>query len=615
MKIKKIKVENFLSFNEFEIDFSNKGLCLLEGFNHDEGGSNGSGKSSIFNAVIFALFGDLPKKIKVDEVINDSTGKACKVDIEIEEGANKYLISRGRKPNFLNFYVNGEKISDIDATQTQKLIEKKIGLNFDIFVNSVYFPQNSINFLSLNDTQKKTILTDIINLSIFDTALRLVKSDLKKVESDYQALVINKKNYEENLTKAQADIQNYRLKLNSFEQERSNKKQLMLNEIQTIEVSIKQSEAKIEELRVVLLNNQAQVKKLQEEKIQKISAINTLETEYDNAVRARDLLQSQIAGINSKLVKYNSVNSGTCSSCFQEVTNLNHLTAIKEAEQTQLISLENQLKGVINQIAALPSRQKLSQIRSSLDITINDATTVSNSTSNELEKTTLVVQNYKSRLGDLLKHVADENEVSNPYIEILNNTENTFGELTLKLQANSLEETKQKAKFDKLQALKDVFGTNGVRSYVFDSVLNELNFRTNEYLAKLFEKDVRILFSSQVESDGLIKQAFTTQILIDGVSVGMGKFSGGEERRLIFAVNLAIADIMANRSSNNFNIMFLDEAFDGLDFEGKRKCMDLLLDLAETKDSIMMIDHGNEFKTLFSNVLTVEKKNKISTIV
>lgn len=614
MKIKKIKVENFLSFNEFEIDFTNKGLCLLEGYNYDEGGSNGSGKSSIFNAVIFSLFGDLPKKLKVDEVINDAAGKGCKVDIELGDGINNYLISRGRKPNFLNFYVNGEKISDIDATQTQKLIEKRLGLNFDIFINSVYFPQNSVNFLSLNDGQKKSVLTDIINLNIFESALKLVKLDLKKVEFNYHTIVASKNNLVSNLSSIRNDIDVYKKKLNNFEIERSQKKQSMMTEVLKIEEIIKSKEKDLTLLQSMSISNEEKKNKLDEEKSKKTEAILTIENEIDKVNRQKNLVETQINLIKAKNSRYQNISKGHCSNCFQEVSDLQYLDVLRQQDNLQIAKLEDELNSLNEQFNKLPTRAKLSKIREDIEIAIGDIKLIISTNLNDVQKNRDIIESSKERLNSLLKHVADENDVFNPYIEILENLEKSSKESELKIQECIKNEQSLKASLDSLETLKEAFGSNGIRSYVFDAILNELNFRSNEYLGKLFEGDVRILFQSRDGSDSESKQGFTTQILVDGNPVGMGKFSGGEERRLIFAVNLAIADTMANRASNNFNIMFLDEAFDGLDFEGKRKCMDLLLDLSEKKDSIMMIDHGNEFKTLFNNVLRVEKKNKISSI-
>lgn len=613
MKLKRVKANNFWSFSELELDFEDLGLCLIEGINHDEGGSNGSGKSAIFNSVVFGIFGELPKKIKVDEVVNESSAKNCLVEVELQDGPTNYLIVRGRKPNTLNFFVNGEKVSDIDLSDTQKMIETKLGLSFDVFVNSVYIAQNSNNFLLLSDVQKRGILTDIMNLNVFDKALKIIKDDLKVSDLALNTITVNRKNYEDKLTGFDTSIDNLTKKLSNYEEERKQRKEGVFKEVSDIDLKIKDI---VEENAKAESDKAAQgvvIKELELASAEKLQAIGELEKEYRAALSQRDTLSVELGIATRGLNKYD-VSDTTCPNCFQEVDK-EHLANLKQVATEEVNQLKLNHEAANQRLLNLPDLIKLSTLKEAITTKIKDAKSLLDGYSTKIDRNTLILSNYTERRGALFNSIEKENVTENPFAELLQKARNDRDELFLDCRGNNDSFNTEKAKNDELVLLKEVFGNKGIRSFVFDSIINELNYRTNEYLAKLFERNVRLEFCSQSESStGDVKQSFSTKLFVDNNEVGMGKFSGGQERRLIFAVNLALADIMSNRSSNSFNLMFLDEVFNGLDYEGKIKCMELLVELSEKKDAIVLIDHGSDFQSLFSKVIKVEIKDKISSI-
>jgi len=185
--IKKICVKNFFSWKSLEYDIQN-GITLFQGFNIDDNTNEGSGKSSILNAITWGLYGKLPKDINIDEVINENS-QSCEVTIEFLD----FSIVRKRKPNQL-FIINdkGLLIKEKDSKTTQELIEKMVGLSFESFLFTIYFSQEySKKFLIANQEERGKILSEIQELDKFDLArketlnlIRIEEKNLAELENE-----------------------------------------------------------------------------------------------------------------------------------------------------------------------------------------------------------------------------------------------------------------------------------------------------------------------------------------------------------------------------------------------------------------------------------------------
>jgi len=187
MRIVSAKAENFLSYKEFDYNFEDKGLTLIEGKDLDLGVNTGAGKSAFLDVICYGLFGMTSKKLKSDEVINWNVKKNLMVTLAIEHQGNHYIIHRYRKhkDHDNDFYIlrNDDQvpIRGKDSKETQKVLDGILGFNAEIFTKSVYFGQfdNVDKFLSATDIKKKELISEICDLSAYDEMLDLVKLDLK----------------------------------------------------------------------------------------------------------------------------------------------------------------------------------------------------------------------------------------------------------------------------------------------------------------------------------------------------------------------------------------------------------------------------------------------------
>jgi exonuclease SbcC len=176
MKINKVEICNFYSIKNVELSLDKyKGIVLIEGQNKDTGGSNGSGKSALIEAVVWGLFGRTVRKSTEEALVNNQTKKGCKVRITINDD---YVIERGKKPVYLKFFHKDKELTKDNATNTQAYIEELLHTNYKVFLASTVFgQQNNIEFINATPEDKRVIIKNFLNLdelfSLRDTVKRL----------------------------------------------------------------------------------------------------------------------------------------------------------------------------------------------------------------------------------------------------------------------------------------------------------------------------------------------------------------------------------------------------------------------------------------------------------
>jgi DNA repair exonuclease SbcCD ATPase subunit len=172
IKLKELTVKNFMSVgNQTQaVNFTREHLTLVLGENLDQGGDdsgsrNGTGKTTIVNALSFALYGTALTNIKKDNLINKINGKNMLVTLTFEKDNNKYKIERGRKPTVMKFYVNDEELvteetddSQGDMRETQKDISELLEMSHDMFRHIVALNTYTEPFLSLKANEQREII-------------------------------------------------------------------------------------------------------------------------------------------------------------------------------------------------------------------------------------------------------------------------------------------------------------------------------------------------------------------------------------------------------------------------------------------------------------------------
>lgn len=209
MQIQKIKLNNFYCFKSSEIDFTKyKGIVRILGVNKDSGGSNGSGKSTVFEGIVWGLFGKTIRKSSEEALVASFAGSNCFVELTLfKPGVGDIVINRSKRPTSLNVIVNGVNQSKENATETQKHIESILETDYKSFLAAIVFGQHSdYSFLDSSPEEKRTIIRNCFNLDdlfVKREAVKVLKSgftsEQKVVSTLIKSLSDEKAQLEKNL--------------------------------------------------------------------------------------------------------------------------------------------------------------------------------------------------------------------------------------------------------------------------------------------------------------------------------------------------------------------------------------------------------------------------------
>jgi len=190
IQIKNLTVKNFMSVGNATqgIDFDRKDLTLVLGENLDLGGDgsrNGTGKTTIINALSYSLYGQALSNIRKDNLVNKTNGKNMLVSLDFACNDRNYRIERGRKPNILKFYVNNEEQAATDNAQgdsreTQDAIEQTLGLSHDMFKHILALNTYTEPFLSLKANDQRTIIEQLLGITMLSERAEKIKEQNKQ---------------------------------------------------------------------------------------------------------------------------------------------------------------------------------------------------------------------------------------------------------------------------------------------------------------------------------------------------------------------------------------------------------------------------------------------------
>ena len=186
MKIKEISIQNFYSICDLTLNFEEyKGLIVIKGKNVDSGGSNGSGKSALIEAICFGLTGKTIRKSTEDALVNNIAKKKCKVTLSLEAGGKNFKVIRQKKPSKLQLFKGKDEITEATQALTQESLNNLLNTNYKVLMASMFFGQsNDINFLDCSADDKRNIIRHFLNL---DEMFRM-RDKIKALKSTFYQL-------------------------------------------------------------------------------------------------------------------------------------------------------------------------------------------------------------------------------------------------------------------------------------------------------------------------------------------------------------------------------------------------------------------------------------------
>jgi DNA repair exonuclease SbcCD ATPase subunit len=594
--IKSVKAENFQSWASLEFDVQN-GITLITGYNYDDNTAEGAGKSAILNAICWGLFGEIPKDTKMDDVIKQGE-KSCFVKVELSNGL---VVQRSRKPNDLTLTTESGTIRGKDIKETQKLVERYSGFTYETFLQSVYFAQNSlVKFILLNEDGKAKILSQIADLSSFDEA-RKKAHDLAREANLKYMVESNKVNDLEQAIKLTNDqissLRDIRIKF-EFDKSKS---------VANLELKIEDIKKQIELV--------GYIPELTADYYMKLSELRSTAKNYaEETIR----LKTELAQQSQKQVRKNSLEV-EIKRAKEEIAFLQHEqqdhscqycgSVLKSKEKQQYI--QNRLKYAEDKSKELESLNFTNTKELEEQYCFYEET--SKSIQQDLKEIEVLETEVKHK-KEKLTMLGIQLEQTKKELEALRNREYPDIDRRIELLQTSMfqkqherestgKQVEQLTNTQKMyETIKD--GLKEVKSLSFQQLLNELNERTNYYLNELFDQSISIVFSN-IGTDGETSK-IETILTIAGEPRKLGLFSGGQTRRIMLAVDLAISDIIHSRKGLEDRLLILDEYFKDLSQESIEKICKLLSSLNK---NVIMIEHNTILRSLANNVINVEYKN------
>ena len=572
LKIKNVSARNFMSVgnNTQAVNFDNCQLTLVLGHNLDMGGDgsrNGTGKTTIINALSYALYGEALTNIRRDNLINKTNSKGMMTTVEFESKGVDYRIERGRRPNVLKFIVNGEDtISEEqqgDSRETQKAIEKIIGFPHNMFKHLVALNTYSEPFLSMKNNDQKDMIEQLLGITDLSAKAELLKEKTKFTRDNIK---------EEELRISAVKDANSRIDKNIQEIE-SRKKAWEATHNQ----KVKDLEVAITTLGELDVNNEIESHKQNVSAKEQQDNYNTLAKELKTIQASNTRNIKRLTELEGNLV---DAEAGVCHACKQTTSHLDtHSDYINELKEK--IASETELNAA--------SEQKVDEITKAMEI-IDVPETVST-----FYATVEEAYEHKHNLESLAQQYQTKQEEENPYVEQIEMLKETgLQEVSFDL-INELTFLKDHQEFlYKLLTSKDSF----IRKKIIDQNIAYLNHRLAWYLDKLgLPHDVKFANDLNVE------------ITEYGRDLDFDNLSRGERNRLILGLSWAFRDMYESLNAP-MNLMCIDELIDsGMDTMGVENALSILKKMnREQGKNIFLISHKEELVGRVNNVLTVVKE-------
>jgi DNA repair exonuclease SbcCD ATPase subunit len=577
IKIKDLTVKNFMSVgNQTQaINFDKGELTLVLGENLDLGGDdsgsrNGTGKTTIVNALSYAIYGNALTNIKRDNLINKINGKGMLVTINFEKDGVDYKIERGRKPNITKFTINGKDFeedsdeSQGDSRETQKVIEELFGMSHDMFKHLIALNTYTEPFLALKNNDQRAIIEQLLGITLLSEKAECLKEEMK----------INRdKMSSENTRIETVKISNEKIQQNIESLER---KQRMWEDQKVSAIDELESSIKI--LQEIDIDAEIEAHKCLDDFNKKQSAIAEAKRWIAN-IEADDSKQEKlIEKLDNEIVL---LKEHKCHTCGQE---------LHDKKQEEILGAkEEQKQEAAEQILANSTQLEEHQT------VIADIGELEGCPPTQYDTLEQALQ-HRSTVEGLEKDLQAKKDDINPYSEQITELKDTaIQEVSFDL-LNELTKVKDHQDFlYKLLTNKDSF----VRKKIIEQNLAYLNQRITYYLAKIglphiveFQNDLSVVI---------------TQL---GQDLDFDNLSRGERNRLILSMSWAFRDVWESLY-HSINLLFIDELVDsGMDSAGVESSIGILKKMTrERQKNVFLISHRDDLTSRVNHVLKVIKEN------
>ena len=505
--IKDITIKNFMSVGNVTqaVRFNDNGLTLVLGNNIDLGGDgsrNGTGKTTIINALSYAMYGNALTNIRKDNLINKTNGKNMLVTLDFEKDGVKYRIERGRRSNIFKYYVN-----DIDTDagneaqgenrQTQADVEKLFGMSHDMFKHIVALNTYTEPFLSMRANDQRAIIEQLLGITMLSEKAeslkekqRLNKDAIK--EEEYRIKAVEDAN--QTIAKSISDLERRQSLWQTKKEKTLQELEIAINTLDKVDIT---SEIENHQLLTAYLDKKSQINTIESEITRLTSSINREQKRLDKG--SKDLTATE---------------EHTCYACGQEIHDEKHeeILQTKRAAVTEsqgIIDTDTDLKS--QYAVALSDLGELAQMPSTLYNTEQEA------------------YQHQSQVDKLLSEYSNKQNETDTYQEQVDSLKETALQEVSWDKMNELVRVKEHQDFlYKLLTNKDSF----IRKRIIEQNLQYLNSRLAYYLTKL-----------GLPHEVSFQPDLAVEITELGRELDFDNLSRGERNRLILGLSWSFRDV------------------------------------------------------------------------
>ena len=558
IELKSITLKNFLSHKDTYIDFTTySGLSMIEGRTEDgHYSSNGSGKSTIFEGVYYALTGKTIRGLTADAVVNSVAKHDTVVSLKFHTNESSYEVVRTRKHSklpALALYRDQQDISCRTPTQTQSRIDELVGIAPDILSGVMILGEGmSSRFTSLSDPSKKSLLESTMILSHSIDELR----DTAKSRLD--TILLDKRSTQGSISSDESLLQYY--------------EGMEVSDEGTIGALLESVTSRIELLEGSYDSSMEESKNLNK----KLSVLKEARSNILGLKSQLSRVSSSMQAIDAKIADLESQESPVCPTCGQRLQTLEKVVSTLSAERHDI---HQQLVDLNSQLERFPPEEtvvnKLEEIQSQSDKVERSLKEIKQTISDRMSEK--INYEYKIKAfherGEVVSKLTSELQVLNEKMTSLSKDEEVLTYL-----------------------VKTVFSSTGVISDILRDVVDYIDQRLQVYNDLLQDKVFHITF-------------YKGKIVLESETLSYQSLSSGEKKRLDISIQFALHDYVYTHCGIGFDTIFIDEILDSLDSVGVSNIIEVL-NLKKSYCSlsrIFVITHNESLKDYFDSILSIRK--------